>query len=218
MSGQGASSLHSERCRAFSAGCRASPWHSAGRDSFCHLVSRLLLPVVSRSHRHPHHPAGRQAPGALPLVHRAPHHRLDAGCLRSVRARPARAARRSCASGLRERHVDRAFAVFRKYGLFAVAIPSILPPPVPFKMFVLTAGAARVRPLDFLVAVSIGRGVRYFGEGLLALWYGQWALDFLRAERRAVSMWLAVIVAVGGIAWMWWSRRRRVDASAGSSV
>ena len=119
---------------------------------------------------------------------------------------------------LRGSHVDRAFAVFRKYGLLAVAIPSILPPPVPFKIFVLTAGAARVRPLDFLVAVSIGRGVRYFGEGLLALWYGEWALDFLKSNARVVSLWLAAIVAVGAIAWMWWSRRRRVDASAGSSV
>ena len=98
--------------------------------------------------------------------------------------------------------------MFRKYGLLAVAIPSILPPPVPFKIFVLTAGAARVRPLDFLVAVSIGRGVRYFGEGLLALWYGEWALDFLQPNARVVSLWLAAIVAVAGIAWMWWSAPR----------
>ncbi len=58
---------------------------------------------------------------------------------------------------LHERHVDRAFAIFRKYGLLAVAIPSIMPPPVPFKIFILAAGAARVKPLDFLIAVSIGR-------------------------------------------------------------
>jgi len=120
---------------------------------------------------------------------------------------------------LRERHVDRAFAIFRKYGLLAVAIPSILPPPVPFKIFVLTAGAARVRPIDFLVAVSIGRGIRYFGEGLLALWYGERALEFMKANARAVSLWLLAVVAVVAIVWMWWFRRRgRVDASAGSSV
>jgi len=45
---------------------------------------------------------------------------------------------------MKERHVERAFAVFRKYGLFAVSIPSILPPPVPFKIFVIAAGGARV--------------------------------------------------------------------------
>jgi membrane protein YqaA with SNARE-associated domain len=120
---------------------------------------------------------------------------------------------------LHERHVDRAFSLFRKYGLLAVAIPSILPPPVPFKIFVLTAGAARVRPIDFLVAVTIGRGIRFYGEGLLALWYGEWALDFMRANARAVSLWLGAIVATIAVVWMWWSRRRgRIDASAGTSV
>ena len=120
---------------------------------------------------------------------------------------------------LRERHVERAFAIFRKYGLLAVAIPSILPPPVPFKMFVLVAGAAQVRTLDFLIAVSIGRGIRYIGEGLLALWYGEWALEFLQANARAVSLWFGAIVATVAVVWMWWSRRRgRIDVSAGSSV
>ena len=53
-----------------------------------------------------------------------------------------------------ERHVDRALALFQKHGLLAVIIPSLLPPPVPFKPFVLIAGIARVRPLDFLLAVA----------------------------------------------------------------
>lgn len=120
---------------------------------------------------------------------------------------------------MNERHVERAFAIFRKYGLFAVSIPSILPPPVPFKIFVLAAGAARVRPLDFLVAVTIGRGVRYFGEGLLALWYGQWALDLLKEHGRAVSLTLGVIIGLLGFMYIWWTRRRGdIDATAGSSV
>src|SRR6476661_1525521 len=50
---------------------------------------------------------------------------------------------------------------------------ALLPPPVPFKPFVLAAGVAGVRPVDFLIAVGAGRGVRYFGEALLAVWYGE---------------------------------------------
>jgi len=107
-----------------------------------------------------------------------------------------------------ERHVDRALAVFQKYGLLAVAVPSILPPPVPFKPFVLVAGVAQVRPWDFFLAVTLGRGVRYFGEGLLALWYGERAADFIRENTRAVSLTIGVLVLVIGVGWFLYKSRR----------
>jgi membrane protein YqaA with SNARE-associated domain len=108
-----------------------------------------------------------------------------------------------------ERHVDRALAVFRRYGLLAVAVPSLLPPPVPFKPFVLAAGVAGVRPVDFLVAVGIGRGLRYFGEALLAVWYGERAAQFVREHARPVSLAFATAVLVLGVGWIWYSRRRQ---------
>jgi membrane protein YqaA with SNARE-associated domain len=107
-----------------------------------------------------------------------------------------------------ERHVDRALTVFRKYGLLAVAVPALLPPPVPFKPFVLAAGVAGVRPVDFLIAVSIGRGIRYFGEAFLALWYGERAAQFVRDNARPVSLALAMTVLVVGVGWIWYRRRR----------
>jgi membrane protein YqaA with SNARE-associated domain len=110
-----------------------------------------------------------------------------------------------------ERHVDRAMAIFRKYGLLAVAVPALLPPPVPFKPFVLAAGVAGVRPVDFLIAVSIGRGIRYFGEAFLALWYGERAAQFVRDNARPVSLALAMTVLVVGVAWIWYQRRRDAD-------
>ncbi len=120
---------------------------------------------------------------------------------------------------LHERHVEKALSIFRKYGLLAVAISSILPPPAPFKMFVLAAGAAGVSRVDFLVAVSIGRTIRYFGEGLLALWFGEWAIEYLKSHAASASLWFGLIVATLAVAWIWWSRRKgRIDASAGSSV
>src|SRR4051812_5387225 len=56
-----------------------------------------------------------------------------------------------------ERHVERATAVVRKYGLLSVLIPSLLPPPAPFKIFVLAAGVAQIRMRDFVAAVAVGR-------------------------------------------------------------
>jgi membrane protein YqaA with SNARE-associated domain len=118
----------------------------------------------------------------------------------------------------KDRHVDRALAVFQKYGLLAVAVPAILPPPVPFKVFVLAAGVARVRPLEFLVAVAIGRGVRYFGEALLAVWYGDRAVAFLHDNARVISIVVAAIVMAFGIVWTIGIRKGRrppIDANSG---
>ena len=107
-----------------------------------------------------------------------------------------------------ERHVDRALAVFQKYGLMAIAVPSILPPPIPFKPFVLIAGVSRVRPWDFFLAVGIGRGVRYFGIAVLALWYGQRAADFLRENAQTVSVGVAVLVLLIAGGWFVYRSRR----------
>ncbi len=113
-----------------------------------------------------------------------------------------------------ERHVDRALAVFRRHGILTIVVSALLPPPVPFKPFVLVAGVAGVRPFDFLVAVSIGRGIRYFGEAFLALWYGERAAQFVRENAGPVSLALAVTVLVLGVGWIWY-RRRRDSSSEG---
>jgi uncharacterized membrane protein YdjX (TVP38/TMEM64 family) len=75
--------------------------------------------------------------------------------------------------------VDKAMAAFRRYGIMAVLIPSILPPPAPFKIFVLLAGVAGIGAWRFATAIVIGRGARYLTEGLLAVWYGERALAFI---------------------------------------
>jgi membrane protein YqaA with SNARE-associated domain len=111
---------------------------------------------------------------------------------------------------IHERHVDRAFEVFRKYGMLAVAVPSIMPPPMPFKIFLLAAGASGMSRRDFLIAISLGRGLRFFGEAILAAWYGEAALvaieTFTQEHTLAMGAILAGIVALG-VVWIWWSRR-----------
>jgi membrane protein YqaA with SNARE-associated domain len=106
------------------------------------------------------------------------------------------------------RHVDRATEVVRKYGLLSVLIPSLLPPPAPFKIFVFAAGVARVRTIEFVIAVGIGRGIRYFGQGMLALWYGERAASFLRENAARVALWMAGVALLLGIAWVLWQRRQ----------
>src|SRR5436190_1029302 len=95
-------------------------------------------------------------------------------------------------------------------GLFLIAflVPSLLPPPAPFKIFVLAAGVAQVRTIDFALAVAIGRGTRYFGEGLLAVWYGEAAASYLRDHAQAIALWMAVGALVLGVGWALWQKRR----------
>lgn len=107
--------------------------------------------------------------------------------------------------------VDRTIARFQKYGLLAVAVPAILPPPTPFKLFILAAGAAGVRPFDFLLAVAIGRGVRYFGKGVLAVWYGEAALAYMSDNASTIYLVLALAIGLGALTYILLRRRSRPD-------
>ena len=112
-------------------------------------------------------------------------------------------------------HIDRAMRVYQKYGLLAVTIPSLLPPPTPFKIFVLLAGAASVSPWRFAVAVIIGRSIRYFGQGYLAVRYGEQAVEIVRRNGAAVGIGLAALALVIGAAYILWQRRSRAQPGAG---
>lgn len=107
------------------------------------------------------------------------------------------------------RHIDRALDVFRRYGVLAILVPSLLPPPMPFKIFVLAAGVAQVRPIHFLLTVAAGRGLRYFGEGLLALWYGERALTFLKENAHLAALGLGLAALAGGLLFIWLRKRSR---------
>lgn len=100
---------------------------------------------------------------------------------------------------LKGRRADRLLHLYQKYGLLAVIVPALLPPPVPLKLFILMAGAAAVSPLKFGVAIVIGRGIRYFAEGYLAVRYGDHAADFIKEYGAQVGVGLAVIAVVGAL-------------------
>jgi membrane protein DedA with SNARE-associated domain len=76
-------------------------------------------------------------------------------------------------------------------------IPSILPPPTPFKVFVLSAGIFRVPFPRFLLAVIVGRSIRYFMWGILAVLYGELAREFLEENIHTVGLILVAILGLG---------------------
>jgi membrane protein YqaA with SNARE-associated domain len=104
---------------------------------------------------------------------------------------------------------QRALALFNRFGMLAVLVPAILPPPAPFKIFVILAGASRMSPWRFAIAIVLGRGFRYVGEGLLAVWYGEQALAFLETHGREVALYTGLAVLVLGAGYLWWRSRQR---------
>ena len=99
----------------------------------------------------------------------------------------------------KEHHVDRALVLAQKYGLLIVIVPALLPPPMPFKIFILIAGVAEIPFVQFTVAVFVARFIRYFGQGLLAVWYGEAAFAFLRANAARIGILLSIAALVIGV-------------------
>lgn len=106
------------------------------------------------------------------------------------------------------RHVDRAMELTRRYGGLALLVPALLPPPAPFKIFVLIAGVAAVPIRTFVAAIAVGRGTRYFGEGLLAIWWGEQAMAYLSRNGKTVALVLAGLALAGGAAYFLWRSRK----------
>jgi membrane protein YqaA with SNARE-associated domain len=105
-------------------------------------------------------------------------------------------------------HIDRGLRLFQKYGLLVIIVPALLPPPAPFKIFVLMAGVAAIPLWQFVTAIAIARGIRYGGEGLLAVWYGDQAFAFLHEHAKAIGLGLAGTALVLGAAWVAWQRHK----------
>jgi membrane protein YqaA with SNARE-associated domain len=112
---------------------------------------------------------------------------------------------------MRTPRADRVLAAYRRRGVLALMIPAILPPPAPFKLFVLLAGAAEVRPLQFVLSIAAARGARYFVLGALTVWYGDAALELMRTHGPIVGVWLAVIMVAAAVGW-WLFRRTRAQS------
>ena len=86
-----------------------------------------------------------------------------------------------------QQQIDRIRGWYEKNEFLTVAIPAVMPPPTPFKLFVLAAGVFQVRLRYFVAALAVGRGVRYLMWGLLAIHYGEQTIVFLRSNFLQVS-------------------------------
>ena len=101
--------------------------------------------------------------------------------------------------------VERAY---ERFGFLAIGIPAILPPPLPFKIFVATAGALEYPRWKFLLTVMIARSFRYYVEGILAVFYGRRVLLFMKDNGLVVISVVGSLVLVAAIVYLLVNRRR----------
>jgi membrane protein YqaA with SNARE-associated domain len=81
-------------------------------------------------------------------------------------------------------------------GFVTLTIAALLPPPTPFKLFVLAAGAFGMPFRAFLAAMCVARTLRFFGEGYLAVRYGAQATRFLVGHSVAFAISTVALVLV----------------------
>ena len=106
---------------------------------------------------------------------------------------------------------DRAHAIRHwvvNNGFWGMLFAALLPPPTPFKVFVVAAGVFEVRLVSFASAISLARLIRYFGIGYLAIRYGHDALPFLKEHKWSVAL-VVIVVAVASYALSRMILRRR---------
>jgi membrane protein YqaA with SNARE-associated domain len=115
-----------------------------------------------------------------------------AGCL--VLYYISRRAGRRALKRFSEAKQARVKSLIDRYDVLSVLVASVLPPPFPFKLFVVTAGVFRLSVLRFAVAIGVGRAFRFLLEGYLAARYGEHAKELLAHYYPYIGLGLALLI------------------------
>ena len=107
--------------------------------------------------------------------------------------------------------IESAMRGLQRNGVMAVLIPCLLPPPAPFKIFILLAGVVGISALRLATAIAIGRSVRYLALGFLAVKFGDRATAYMREQGTLVSLAVVALLVAGFAGYLLWSRRRNAD-------
>ena len=94
-----------------------------------------------------------------------------------------------------------------RYGAFVLILPTMIPLPLPMKLFVIGAGVFQMKRMHFLVAVGLARCVRYFGEAFVAVRYGPRTTDLIAENLVAGLIAAAVLIATFFLVHRWSTRR-----------
>jgi membrane protein YqaA with SNARE-associated domain len=91
---------------------------------------------------------------------------------------------------------------FEQHEFWALMFPGMLPPPMPFKIFVLGAAVFEMRFRDFLGAIFLGRFVRFLVLALLVLWFGPQIVELFGGVLKRHWIWLVGVIVAGVCGWL----------------
>ena len=100
-----------------------------------------------------------------------------------------------------------------KYDALAVLVATLLPPPFPFKLFVVTAGVFRFSLLRFMLAIIAGRTFRFLLEGYFAVRYGAQAKEILARYYPWIGLALVVSIVLFAFVKRWVKRETEILAA-----
>ena len=106
-------------------------------------------------------------------------------------------ARRAGASALKRISVQRRERIenlLGRYDMLAIMTPAVLPPPFPFKPFILGAGVFKLKIARFIIAVFVGRAIRFLIEGWLAIQFGEDALRLIKDHGVKVLIGVGIVL------------------------
>ena len=100
-----------------------------------------------------------------------------------------------------------------RYDAMAVLVATLLPPPFPFKLFVITAGVFRFSLLRFMIAIIAGRAFRFLLEGYFAVRYGAQAKEILARYYPWIGLGLVVAIVLFVFVKRWVKRETEILAA-----
>jgi membrane protein YqaA with SNARE-associated domain len=109
---------------------------------------------------------------------------------------------------------------FERHEFWALMFPAILPPPMPFKAFVLGAAVFEMRFADFLAAIVSGRFIRFLILSLLTLYFGPQIVGMTGQIFRRHFLWVLMAIALAVLLWVaqWRTRRRKKESGSVAQV
>jgi membrane protein DedA with SNARE-associated domain len=104
---------------------------------------------------------------------------------------------------------ERIYDKFEKHGFWALFVPALLPPPVPYSPFLIAGGALQYPRTKFFLSVGLARAIRYTALAYLGSTYSKQILGFFSHYYKPMLWTLIALAVVGGIAALLWTRMRR---------